>query len=212
MTLAKSPHWEQFLHWTCMFSNRTIQTLLTDIEVYFSVSQHVLLCLHTSLLPSSGQQQKLVNVVPNISFPPKVQRLLISSSLAFNRRFLASSLSNSWVCLLFSASRFLMLSLARFKITTFEALSLLDSSGTWSLSLRKQFFSSLRLCLSITLCVRRLSSSSSMSAPWREARFRERPEFCALRWESPSTRLRLREGAEQGEGGAGGGEGGRGAA
>lgn len=61
-----------------------------------------------------------------------------------------------------------MQSRAFFRITTFDALSLCDSSGTLSRRRMKQFFSSLRRCRSITLWVRRLSSSSSVSVELRD--------------------------------------------
>lgn len=61
-----------------------------------------------------------------------------------------------------------MQSLAFFRITTLDALSLCDSSGTLSRRRTKQFFNSLRRCRSITLCVRRLSSSSSVSVEFRD--------------------------------------------
>lgn len=61
-----------------------------------------------------------------------------------------------------------MQSLAFFRITTLDALSLCDSSGTLSRRRMKQFFSSLRRWRSITLCVRRRSSSSSVSVEFRD--------------------------------------------
>lgn len=119
--------------------------------------------------------------------------LLSCSNLDLSQSCLSLSLSFLEFSFWFSTSRLLILSLARFKITTLDALSLLDSSGTWSRRRRKQFFSSFRRCLSITLCVRRLSSSSSTSAECLAASPRGLPERDSRWWDRSEVRERLLE-------------------